>query len=87
MREHGYNQPRFAKLLKLRQSTISNWLTRRSRPEPDHRLLLQRIVGIDANDWITADEIAAMDAVLVTAGVSKPSKAAKASRKRTGTEG
>lgn len=45
-----------ARALGITQPAVSNWLRGVSRPEHVHRFALERLCGIPALDWDTAEE-------------------------------
>jgi transcriptional regulator with XRE-family HTH domain len=52
----GYTQDEVAALIDVPQSNISNWCTGWLRPSPLHRALLEIVLGIPAEWWMTQKE-------------------------------
>lgn len=50
------SQAELARRLGVSQPSVSEWTRCRSRPETHLRLAIERLLGIPAGDWMTADE-------------------------------
>jgi hypothetical protein len=61
------SQKWLADIVGIAQPSISGWMSGRSRPEPHHREVLHRVLGIDPALWYTADERRAMARAAVRA--------------------
>jgi len=71
------SQTEIAKILQIKQPSISNWLNGKARPEIGLRTALERLIGIPANDWKTKQEIQSeREAFERIAKHNKPSKPA-----------
>jgi ribosome-binding protein aMBF1 (putative translation factor) len=51
-----YSQSSLARALGLKQPSIYAWSTGEARPEAQHRQAMERLLGIEAHLWMTADE-------------------------------
>lgn len=57
------SQTWLANVLNLNQSSISGWTRGLSRPEPEHRLSLEILLGIPQASWLLPEEVEAVDRV------------------------
>lgn len=42
--------------LRIKQPSVSGWLSGAWRPDEGHRIALERVTGIAAHDWLTPEE-------------------------------
>lgn len=89
----GHSQAALAQVLGLNQSSVSLWVSGRSRPEPPMRKALELVTGIPEDDWLTLEERALVERVRgKIKPARKPSKRRRSGVTRavgaaTGTEG
>lgn len=58
-----WSQTRLAEILGISQSSVSNWV-KGAKPEPHHRKVLAVVAGIPEEDWLDAEERAAVKQAL-----------------------
>lgn len=63
LESRGITQVWLAAKLRVNQSTISNWLRGRLRPDADHRAELRIVLGIAEDDWRLPEDRARLDAM------------------------
>lgn len=62
LESRGLTQVWLATELRVNQSTISNWLRGRLRPDADHRAELRIVLGIAEDDWRLPEDRARFEA-------------------------
>ena len=79
--EHGQgrSQVLLASWLELNSSSVSLWVSGRSRPEPPMRRALEMLLGIPEDAWLTAEELAFLTRAKATAAALKPKRRRSAS--------
>ena len=57
---NGVKQVEIADQLRITQPNVSNWSRGLSRPNPHHREMLEVLYGIPRSDWLTLQELDAL---------------------------
>lgn len=74
----GRSQVLLASWLKINSSSVSLWVSGRSRPDPAMRRALCMLLGIAEDAWFTAEELAFLEGVKALAATQKPKRRAAA---------